>query len=676
MASKSRTAPRAVVSLVARYRSPTAFEFVAEQCHDLSSGGMFIQSPDPVPLGTLLKLECDVDDGQAKIRGVARVVWQREVPSDEGPRGMGVKFVKLEPGSREVIDRLVKKLGGGSIRPEAEEVAQQRRSLAPGARASIPAPAPQVEAPVPHVQAQAPQQPDPRPSAAGSMRPSAPATEAASGREPSQDRPKKPRADAADLRERLERTRRSSEEIDTQQVLAAAAASRASSEAASHTETSAGPSDAGDASAEPQGQASPTKDAFTDAQAIAAGTGAPSAEQARAEGAIEAHEIPEVVVPPVRASNWPKPPSGLAVKLALAVLGVYLVILFSPMLSSKDPDSGKVPTIPDPVAAEVAEVAAPKGAAAAAPTEPLAAPSAGSVAHASAASTASAPEAPTVAPAETAEPVALPATGSDEPSYVVDVITTPAGARVTADGQQRILAPGRLNLGSLQRPVKLLAEKDGYTPTAALVERAGFDLVDGVMRRHIYLKLAPATLEVPREAPPAPAPVGVPEAPAAKAPQPAPKTAPPEPAAAQPTAAQAAKPEAPAAAAKPAASAKAPPPLDAAKQCLAAGDNACVIKALEGRAKSAQELELLIETYRSVGRTSDAERQMEVYVKRFPGERRTATYRRLLERREAEAAAPSAPSDKPAAQPKEPAEPAEPAAEPEKPDAPEQPAAP
>ena len=35
---KSRKSPRAQVSLVARYRSPTAFEFVQEECFDLSLG--------------------------------------------------------------------------------------------------------------------------------------------------------------------------------------------------------------------------------------------------------------------------------------------------------------------------------------------------------------------------------------------------------------------------------------------------------------------------------------------------------------------------------------------------------------------------------------------------------------------------------------------------------------
>ena len=100
---KSRKNPRAPVTLLARYRSPTAFEYVEERCSDLSSGGMFIESGAPAPAGTLIKLECDVNEGAGTLRGVARVVWLREQESDGQPPGMGVKFLKLEPGSRELI---------------------------------------------------------------------------------------------------------------------------------------------------------------------------------------------------------------------------------------------------------------------------------------------------------------------------------------------------------------------------------------------------------------------------------------------------------------------------------------------------------------------------------------------------------------------------------------------
>lgn len=82
--------------------------------------------------------------------------------------------------------------------------------------------------------------------------------------------------------------------------------------------------------------------------------------------------------------------------------------------------------------------------------------------------------------------------------------------------------------------------------------------------------------------------------------------------------------------ARPAASDK--PPIEVASACLARGDNACVIRALQGKAQSAQELGLLIETYRAMGNTAQAHKNMALYVQRFPTARRAETYRIMLER--------------------------------------------
>jgi ABC transport system ATP-binding/permease protein len=71
--------------------------------------------------------------------------------------------------------------------------------------------------------------------------------------------------------------------------------------------------------------------------------------------------------------------------------------------------------------------------------------------------------------------------------------------------------------------------------------------------------------------------------------------------------------------------------MDVAGACLARGDNDCVIRALAGRASTAQELGLLIETYRATGDTKQAQKNMAIYVKRFPTARRADAYRRMLE---------------------------------------------
>jgi pSer/pThr/pTyr-binding forkhead associated (FHA) protein len=74
------------------------------------------------------------------------------------------------------------------------------------------------------------------------------------------------------------------------------------------------------------------------------------------------------------------------------------------------------------------------------------------------------------------------------------------------------------------------------------------------------------------------------------------------------------------------------PVMEVASDCLARGDNACVIRALSGKAHTSQELGLLIETYLALGEAAQATRYMSTYVERFPTARRAETYRAMLQR--------------------------------------------
>jgi uncharacterized protein (TIGR02266 family) len=123
-----RKSPRALISIIARYRSPSIFEFVNEQCYDLSQGGMFIKSDNPVNPGTLLKLECLIDDSPDVIQGVARVVWVRRENRADGPSGMGVKFIRLDSGSPEIIERLVEKAASISMVKEPVDQSSEQCS--------------------------------------------------------------------------------------------------------------------------------------------------------------------------------------------------------------------------------------------------------------------------------------------------------------------------------------------------------------------------------------------------------------------------------------------------------------------------------------------------------------------------------------------------------------------
>jgi hypothetical protein len=206
----------------------------------------------------------------------------------------------------------------------------------------------------------------------------------------------------------------------------------------------------------------------------------------------------------------------------------------------------------------------------------------------------------------TGSPTAVAPTAEAAPTYVLSVVTTPEGAQVTAAGQIGI-SPCSFELGALEAKIEVQATMEGHAPATAVIDRIGFMLDDGRMRRRISLSL-----------PELPKPLPDPE-PVARSSRHRTR---------EPVAAPVPKPGA-----KPPEKGPSATPMQAAMTCLTTGDNACAIKALEGKTRSAQELELLIETYRTLGNSAKAERWMQTYVDKYPSERRANTYRRQLERR-------------------------------------------
>lgn len=83
-------------------------DFIAEYSANISLGGIFIKSEQPPAPGTELDVEFTLDDDFNLIRGRGRVIWVRqEVDAHQRPPGMGVRFLELTPGSRELIFQVV-----------------------------------------------------------------------------------------------------------------------------------------------------------------------------------------------------------------------------------------------------------------------------------------------------------------------------------------------------------------------------------------------------------------------------------------------------------------------------------------------------------------------------------------------------------------------------------------
>lgn len=118
----TRKDKRTPVSLKVRFKSATVDEFIEQYSRDLSRGGIFIKSKQPMPVGTLLKFEMQLKDESPLIHGVGRVVWKREAgegSNTEAPSGMGIKFIRMEPECRALVERIVAKRGDGPGQYEA-----------------------------------------------------------------------------------------------------------------------------------------------------------------------------------------------------------------------------------------------------------------------------------------------------------------------------------------------------------------------------------------------------------------------------------------------------------------------------------------------------------------------------------------------------------------------------
>ncbi len=88
-----------------RYRN--AGQFLVSYCTNLSRGGLFVTTPTPAPVGTVLTLSVGVPGLAAPASLAARVRWVRPTPDESGPAGMGLSFEEVDDVLGVHIDRIV-----------------------------------------------------------------------------------------------------------------------------------------------------------------------------------------------------------------------------------------------------------------------------------------------------------------------------------------------------------------------------------------------------------------------------------------------------------------------------------------------------------------------------------------------------------------------------------------
>src|SRR6201986_2769458 len=100
---------RTPITLKIKFKSSTLDQFIERYSVDVSRGGIFIRTKEPLPVGTQLRFEFQLQDASSLIAGDGTVVWIREHdPARQGVApGMGVPFDKLAADSQKVLDKIL-----------------------------------------------------------------------------------------------------------------------------------------------------------------------------------------------------------------------------------------------------------------------------------------------------------------------------------------------------------------------------------------------------------------------------------------------------------------------------------------------------------------------------------------------------------------------------------------
>ena len=146
------------ITLRIKFKSASLDEFVARYGADVSAGGIFIRTRQPLAVGALLRFDFSLADGSLLLAGMGTVVWIREPdPSRAGSiPGMGLRFDQLAPESQQTHQQILAAKSGRGDRASATP--PQSFAAAPPARAPArPAtPPPIVPRPAPAAPVAAP----------------------------------------------------------------------------------------------------------------------------------------------------------------------------------------------------------------------------------------------------------------------------------------------------------------------------------------------------------------------------------------------------------------------------------------------------------------------------------------------------------------------------------------
>ena len=110
--SEKRAHTRAPLRLQLEYSPDPERDFVYEHSTNISTGGLFLETEAPLPVGTELQLRFTFPDSGERLEILGSVRWVNAVHTEgETPNpGMGIEFLSIEEGVLARVEELVRRV--------------------------------------------------------------------------------------------------------------------------------------------------------------------------------------------------------------------------------------------------------------------------------------------------------------------------------------------------------------------------------------------------------------------------------------------------------------------------------------------------------------------------------------------------------------------------------------
>lgn len=105
---------RVPIQLLVDYKADGHYLF--DFCRDLGTGGVFIETKQPLSSGSEIELTFTIPDSKETLRTTGKVIWSQSPIANRTDVnvGMGVQFTQFSENQRRLLDDFIRRCGGNN----------------------------------------------------------------------------------------------------------------------------------------------------------------------------------------------------------------------------------------------------------------------------------------------------------------------------------------------------------------------------------------------------------------------------------------------------------------------------------------------------------------------------------------------------------------------------------